>query len=129
MWSGNFLLAMLVGRLGKTVQPGALAAHIVVIRIEAISFMPGWALGQASAALVGQYLGMGDAVRARQAIKYCWAAAGVVMGSLGVVFFCFSRPLIELITSEPTLLEMGPPLLRICGPAQAFLGTAIVMEQ
>ncbi|MCA9166562.1 MAG: MATE family efflux transporter [Planctomycetales bacterium] len=129
LWGGNFLLATLVGRLGKTIEPGALAAHIVTIRIEALSFMPGWALGQAAAALVGQYLGLGDARRARQAVSYCWAAAAIVMGGLGIAFFCFPRPLIELITHEPSLVEMGSKLLRICGPFQLFLGTAMVMEQ
>jgi putative MATE family efflux protein len=128
LWTGNFLLATLVGHLGKTIQPGALAAHIVVIRIEAISFLPGWALGQAAAALMGQYLGLGDVRRARQAVTYCWGAAVVLMGCLGLLFLTCARPLLRLITSEPSLLELGTPLLMICGPTQLFLGTAIVLE-
>jgi putative MATE family efflux protein len=129
MWSGNFLLAAVVGYLGSTVQAGALAAHIVVIRIEAISYLPGWALAQAAATLMGQYLGLGDARRARQSVAWCWGIAGVVMATMGLMFLTFSESLVRLISAEPRLLELAAPLLRICGPAQVFLGTAMVLEQ
>ncbi len=129
MWSGNFLLAALVGYLGSTVQPGALAAHIVVIRIEAISYLPGWALAQAAATLMGQYLGLGDSRRARTAVKYCWALAAIIMSAMGTMFLIWAEPLVRCVTAEPRLLDLAPPLLRICGPAQIFLGTAIVLEQ
>jgi putative MATE family efflux protein len=129
MWSGNFLLAAVVGYLGRTVQTGALAAHIVVIRIEAISYLPGWALALAAATLMGQYLGLGDAQRARQAVCWCWGIAAIVMTCMGLVFLAFAEPLVRLISAEPRLLELAAPLLRICGPAQIFLGTAMVLEQ
>ena len=129
MWSGNFLLVAVVGYLGRSLQTGALAAHIVVIRIEAISYLPGWALAQAAATLMGQYLGLGDARRARQAVNWCWGIAALLMGGMGVLFLLFSETLVRLVTAEPRLLELTPPLLRICGPAQIFLGTAIVLEQ
>ena len=45
-WTGNFIVASFVGYLGQTLQPGALGAHVIVIRIEAISYLPGWALAR-----------------------------------------------------------------------------------
>lgn len=35
----------------------------------------------------------------------------------------------RLVTSEPQLLAITPTLLRICGPAQIFLGTSMVLDQ
>ena len=51
------------------------------------------------------------------------------MGTLGLVFLLFPGPLVRMVTSEPRLLEMAIPLLRICGPAQIFLGTSMVLDQ
>ena len=84
MWTGNFLVASIVGYIGRTTEPGALGAHVIVIRIEAISYLPGWALAVAAATLTGQYLGLGDARRARQATGYCLLLAALTMGSMGV---------------------------------------------
>lgn len=129
MWSGNFLLATFVGHLGASTQIGALAAHIVVIRIEALSFLPGWALGQAAATLIGQYLGLGDVKRAWQAVLYCWMIAAGLMGSLGILFFLAAPSLVSLVTTKASIVQLAAPLLMICAPAQIFLGTAMVLEQ
>ena len=128
IWMGNFVLAAMVGYLGRTDQVGALAAHIVVIRIEAISYLSGWAIGQAAATLVGQYLGLDDANRANAATRCCWLLGVIVMGTMGLGFFVFSDALIGLITDEPALHALAPPVLRVCGPAQIFLATIIVLE-
>lgn len=129
MWTGNFILAGMVGALGAAMVPGALAAHIVVIRIEAMSFLPGWAIGQASATLVGQYLGLGDAHRARSAARFCWSLGATLMGLLGIAFYFLPEPLVSLLTADPEIIKVAAPVLKICGPVQIFLGTAIVLEQ
>jgi Na+-driven multidrug efflux pump len=100
-----------------------------VIRIEAISYLPGWALAIAAATLTGQYLGLGDARRARQATVYCWSLAMLTMGCMGILFMTIPEFLVRLVTDEPYLLELTPRLLRICGPVQIFLGTAMVFDQ
>ena len=129
MWTGNFLVASIVGYIGRTMQSGALGAHVIVIRIEALSYLPGWALAVAAATLTGQYLGLGDPARSRQATYYCWILAVFTMGFMGLLFLTIPHALVRLITSEPLLLEITPPLLRICGPVQIFLGTAMVLDQ
>ncbi len=129
IWTGNFLVASLVGYIGRTMQDGALGAHVIVIRVEAISYLPGWALAVAAATLTGQYLGLGDPRRARQATVYCWILAMLTMGCMGVLFMTIPELLVRLVTDEPYLLELTPQLLRICGPVQIFLGTAMVLDQ
>ncbi|MCP4194979.1 MAG: MATE family efflux transporter [Planctomycetaceae bacterium] len=129
MWTGNFLIASIVGYIGRTSEPGALGAHVIVVRIEAISYLPGWALAVAAATLTGQYLGLGNVPRAKQATSYCLLIAAITMGTMGLIFMLAPYQLVRLVTSEPDLLKIAPPILRICGPAQIFLGTAMVFDQ
>jgi putative MATE family efflux protein len=124
MWLANFLILRIVGMLGDDVAWGV---HIIGIRIEAISFMPGFAMGIAASTLVGQYLGLGDVKRARQAVYLCWGVAAAIMTVMGAVFWLFPEPLVRTITDKPELLSKAPTLLRICAPVQVFFATSIVL--
>ena len=83
MWFGNFLILLFVGWMAA---PGLLGAHIVAIRVEAFSFLPGFAMGLAAATLAGQYIGAGAPHLARIAILRCTAIATGLMGLCGVAF-------------------------------------------
>ena len=129
MWIGNFIVAVFVGQAGSQLLSGALAAHVIAIRLEAVSYLPGWALAIAAATLAGQYLGMGDVSRARLAVLYCCGIGVAVMGLMGVLFLCIPRQLVLLVTTEPVLLDLAPDLLRICAPVQVFLAVAMIVDQ
>ncbi|MFP4354198.1 MAG: MATE family efflux transporter [Phycisphaerae bacterium] len=124
MWLANFVLVRIVGLLGVD---SAWAAHIVVVRIEAVSYMSGFALGLAAATLAGQHLGSGRSDRARQAVGACWLAGAGVMTFFGLIFILLPGPLVRLVTDEPALLAASPPLLRLIGVVQFFFGSAIVL--
>ncbi|MAE62970.1 MAG: hypothetical protein CMJ18_01755 [Phycisphaeraceae bacterium] len=124
MWFGNFVVVMIVGRIA---DQAVLGAHQTVIRIEAVSFLPGFAMGIAASTLVGQYLGMGDAVRARRAANLCWLYGAAIMVAMGILFMAVPHWLVGLITTAEPLLELAPTPLRICGPFQIFLATQIVL--
>jgi putative MATE family efflux protein len=128
-WMGNFIVVTFVGRIGKEVEPGALGAHVIAIRLEAISYLPGVALGMAAATLTGQYLGLGDVARARRAAGYCWVIGATIMGAMGVLFWLAPEALVRMVTKEPRLLAMTPDLLRICAPVQVLFATSIVLSQ
>ena len=128
IWSGNFILLATVGKIDSTGRGVPLAAHIVAIRIEAISFLPSFAVGIAASTLAGQYLGLSDPDRARRAVNLCWHAVLVVMVVLGAVFYFFAEGLTRLVTDQPEVLAQAPALLRTCGPVQVFLGSAIVLS-
>ncbi len=72
---------------------GALGAHILAIRVESMSFLPGFAIATAAAALAGQYLGAGSRELAVRAVRLCWKSAVVLMSMMGV-FFVFGRHLL-----------------------------------
>lgn len=128
MWMGNFFVMKMVGIVAINGSPAAQGAHIIAVRLEAISYLPCMALGIAAATLTGQYLGLGDPHRARQAAMLCWKLGVVVMGVMGIVFFVMPEPLVRLVTNKPELLDLAPTLLMICGPVQIFFATAIVFS-
>lgn len=126
MWLANFVIIRIVGMLGTD---WAWGAHVIVIRIEAISYLSGYALGIAAATLAGQHLGAGSAAGARRAIVACWAIGAGIMAMMGLMFIFLPEPLVRLVTDKPELLANAPKLLRICGFVQVFFGSAIVLGQ
>lgn len=125
MWVGNFLVILIVGSLGSS---GYLGAHIVAIRIEAFSFLPGFAMGGAAATLAGQYLGAGSPSMARRAILVCTAAASIFMGIMGVVLMVFPGPIVAMFTPQAEHLRLVPPLLVVTGTVQVPFAVSIVLR-
>ena len=89
MWLANFFVLRFIGdiamRLAAQGKPeeGLQGSHIITVQWEAFSFLPGFAMGTAAAALAGQYLGAGNPTMARRAIMACTWVAMVIMGISG----------------------------------------------
>ncbi len=129
MWLGNFFIIAFVGLLALQVSSdGLLGAHIIGIRIEAFSFMPGFGMGIASATLAGQYLGMGRPDLAKKAVFRCTVIASVIMGALGMCFIVFAKPITAAMSSQPEHMQLVPPLLIICGIVQIPFAIGIVFR-
>ncbi len=123
MWIGNFLTILMVGWL-KT--PGLLGAHIVAIRIEAFSFLPGFAMSLAAATLAGQYLGARNPRLARIAVHRTAMIGGALMGVFGVCFIFLGTSITGLLTQEPIHLELVPQLLIVCGLVQVPFAMSLI---
>ncbi|MBL4697295.1 MAG: MATE family efflux transporter [Phycisphaerales bacterium] len=129
MWIGNFFIIAFVGLLARqTNTDGMLGAHIIGIRIEAFSFMPGFGMGIAAATLAGQYLGMGRPDLAKKAVFRCTIIASIIMGLMGLAFVLFARQMTAALSGQPAHLEMVPPLLIICGVIQVPFAIGIVFR-
>jgi putative MATE family efflux protein len=110
-------------------QAGALGAHGMVVQIEAISFMPGFALGMAASTLAGQYLGAQSKELAAHAVRVCWYVAMVVMGLTGLCLVIFAPQLVALMSPDGgEQSEMAVEVLRYVGWVQPFFATAMVMK-
>lgn len=115
------LLAVLVffvvlGRIGTV----AVAAGNVVLRIAALSFMPGIGVGAAVQTLVGQSLGRGDV---RGAVRAGWggvALATLLMGAFGLAFLLAPDALMRLFSADAEVSAAGRPILRLMGLVQVF---------
>lgn len=128
MWLGNFFIVIMVGAIALAQGEGTFAAHIIGIRIEAISFLPGFAIGTAIATLVGQYLGAGSPRLARTAILRAVGMGVLLMGVMGALFVAFPRPIARIFTPEPAVIEMVRPLLILCGLIQVPFAVALVIR-
>jgi Na+-driven multidrug efflux pump len=125
-WSGNFIVIALIGRLPDT---AAIAAHTVAVRIEAISYLPGLAMGVAAATLCSQYLGAGQPDMARRAIRWCWFFGVIIMTVMGALFVAIPDAFVRITTNQPRLLESAPMLLFITGFIQAPFASYLVLSQ
>ncbi|MCA3006403.1 MAG: MATE family efflux transporter [Planctomycetaceae bacterium] len=136
MWLGNFLIILMVGWLALTApavavsdaSAGLLGAHLIAIRIEALSFLPGFAMGVASGALAGQYLGAGRPDLARTVALRCALFAAALMGLVGFAFIFGGSFLVSLISQQPAHLALAPKLLFITGLVQVPFALAIVFR-
>lgn len=129
MWLGNFFIIAFVGLLARQIgSDGLLGAHIIGIRIEAFSFMPGFGMGVAAATLAGQYLGMNRPDLAKKAVFRCTLIAAGIMGALGVVFIVFARAITNSMSEQGAHMELVPPLLITCGIVQIPFAVGIVFR-
>jgi putative MATE family efflux protein len=108
---------------------GSLGAHILAIRVESMSFLPGFAIATAAAALAGQYLGAGSREMAVRAVRLCWKSAVILMSLMGVFFVLGRHLLIGWMAPGSELhIRLAAPLLLVCALAQPFFATCIILK-
>ena len=121
-WGANFVVLVLVGTLGNSDT----AAHNVVVRIEAFSFMTGFALSTAAATMVGQALGRRDPDDAKRSGTLAFVLGAVFMGLCGVVFLLIPRPICALIAADDAIADAAAGALQMCAAAQLGFCAAMV---
>jgi len=106
--------------------PVALATHQIVLNYASVTYMVPLGISAAAAVSVGHAIGAGDPARARRA---GWMALALGVGFMllaAIVLVVFPRPLIELYTSDPRVLAVGPALLVIVAAFEIFDAIQIV---
>lgn len=106
--------------------PVALATHQIAINYASITYMVPLGISAAAAVSVGHAIGAGDKARARRAGWLSLALGCSFMLVAGIIFLIAPRPLIELYTSDPRVLAVGPSLLWIAAAFQIFDGVQTV---
>ncbi len=94
----------IVGLLGR-IDELAVAAHGVGLRIQALAFVPGMSVSQATGALVGQALGAHDADHARETLRASLILCVLIMGIPGAFFIGFEDAIIGIFD-----VKAGTPL-------------------
>jgi MATE family, multidrug efflux pump len=102
------------------------AAHMIAMRIEAISFLPAMAWMTAAATLVGQYLGAGQPRMASRAGHIAALQAVGMCTCVGIVFSTCAGWIYAGMTADPQVRAVGSAAFRFAGLIQPFLGAAIV---
>jgi putative MATE family efflux protein len=123
-WVANFSLINVVNRT----QPlnVAAAAHNNAIRIEAFSYMTGFAVAIAVATMVGQSLGMKDPRRAQRSAYLGYAIGGGLMTLAGLLFILFPQIPANILAADPQVRELTARCLHITGFCQVGFAAAIV---
>lgn len=124
--AGSIVLYNILGRLGDE-SIIALASITNGLRIEAIIFLPAFALNMAASVLVGQNLGAGKTGRAA---KVGWeiAMVGVVLLSLiAVVIFAWAEYFASLLAKEPAVLKETTRYLRINMVSEPFMALSLIL--
>jgi putative MATE family efflux protein len=106
----------------------AIAALGIGHRVESWLFMIGVGFGAATAAIVGQNLGAGEAGRASRA---GWAATGycTILGVIACILeLSFPRQFASLFTSDPAVIDEAVKYLRIASFSQLAVCAEIVLE-
>ncbi len=114
MWGGQFLFLMIISALGQgQLNEDVFAAHIICIRVEAITYLPAVAWGYAAATLVGQSLGAGDPRRAEHAgHEATWQCClpGLV---ITLVFYFGAEAIYALMHESSAVVAVGAAPFRI----------------
>ena len=121
------LFLRIIAGLGSGEQANAaLAAHIVFIEVEAVTYMPAWAWGTASATLIGQCLGAGLPDRARRGAHLAMAQAALLAACVSVVFYFGSATIYGWMHTDPAVGAVGAPALSALALMEIPLAIAIV---
>lgn len=124
--AGSIVLYNILGRLEK-VNITALAAITNGLRIEAIIYLPAFALNMAASVLVGQNLGAKNVDRAE---KLGWkiALAGIVlMSSMSLIIFIWAERFAAVLAKNQAVLEETTRYLRINMLSEPFMALSVVL--
>ncbi len=126
-WSaGYILLYNILGRLGDR-SIIAIASITNGLRIEAIVFLPAFALNMAASVLIGQSLGSGNPGRA-EALGWKIAKAGVwITGVMSLVIFATADRLASGLTTNPAVLAETARYLRFNMTVEPFMALSMVL--
>lgn len=104
----------------------SLAAHEIALRIESISFMPGFALAVSTATLVGQSLGAKNVNLALLSMKRSCCFALVLMGFFALIFILLPEQIVGLFQPEANVFSLATICLMISAIEQPALAIYMV---
>ncbi|MFB6133076.1 MAG: MATE family efflux transporter [Halanaeroarchaeum sp.] len=122
--SAAVVMAALVTPFGTA----AIAAYGIGIRMMSVTWSVAGAVGQATAAGVGQNLGANTPDRAR---RVTWIATGSTMAFLAaatVVAIRFQSPLYRIFIDDPAIVAEGKTFVSVVAPVWAFFGGTMVIQ-
>ncbi|MBI2723889.1 MAG: MATE family efflux transporter [Chloroflexi bacterium] len=119
----QFMLAFIVyTRIVAYLGTQQLAAHALALRSLEIAILPGFALGTAATALIGQYLGAGRPQLAEAfALRVRNIAFGIML-TMAVIQFTLAPWIVRIFVDDPEVVSTGTRLLRVFALALPAMG-------
>jgi putative MATE family efflux protein len=124
----NAAFLSIVGMLGR-LEEVAVAAHGIGLRIQALAFVPGMSVSQATAAMVGQALGGHDVERARRITRVSVVLTTLVMLSIAAPILIEGRAILGLFdVPVGTRLEaLSLTWMQLLGVGFPIVGTYVAL--
>lgn len=122
MWLGHVVFLRMIASLGET----PFAAHIVGVRVEALTYLPAVAWGAAAATMVGQSLGAGNPDRAYRAGQEAAWQCTIFGLAITLWFVLDAKNIYALMHQDAAVGAVGSFPFRIVGLFQIPLILSIV---
>ena len=109
MSSGSMFFNRIISVFGNE----AVAGFGVGGRLDAVYFMPTFAIATSQVTLAGMFLGAGRIDLIRQTLLYSILRAEVIAVFVGVVFYLFSPAIFPVFTDNPAIVDIAVSYMRI----------------
>jgi len=127
MWIGHFAFLWIISKLGDgDFESAAFAAHIIGIEIEAITYLPAVAWGQAASTLIGQSLGAHRPERAQRTGHEAVFQCGLLGILITAAFYFGAEWIYETMHETIAVQEVGAPAFRMVSFFQIPLIAGII---
>lgn len=127
MWTGHFIFLAVIARVADgPLGQACFAAHIIAVRVEALTYLPAVAWGAATATMIGQSLGAHDTDRAKRAGHHAVFQCGLLSIGVAAAFYLGAAWIYEQMTVDPLVRTAGILPFRILAVFQPILVMSIV---
>jgi putative MATE family efflux protein len=96
-------------RMAAMFGPAAIAGYTLAIRIIVFGILPSWGMSNAAATMVGQNLGAKRPDRAERSVWLSGFYNMLFLGTLGLVFILFAKPIVSIFTDHAALRQLRLP--------------------
>ncbi len=120
--SGYVIFTRIVAGLGSI----SVAANSFSITAESLAYMPGFGIASAASAIIGQCVGAGRKTLTRSLAWRIELAGITVMSVMGIALWLLAPALMQLLSVDPAVQDLGTRVLRIEAFAEPMYGAAIV---
>ncbi len=126
---GIWFIQICVLRVISQLGDASVGAHNIAVRIESLSFLPGFAIGMAGATLVGQYLGAGSVRLAIETVWRCLRYSVIFMGCMGIIFGLYPEVFVNIFAANSQgLLEATIPVVQVFIIAEPFYAAMLTLK-
>jgi MATE family multidrug resistance protein len=125
--AATIVLYTILGQLGEA-SITAMAAIANGLRIEALIYLPAFALNMSASVLIGQNLGAGAPERAEQVGWRMAAAGAVILGVLALAVYIQAAAFAALVAKDAAVLAETTRYLRINMIAQPFIAVSLALS-
>lgn len=127
MWTGHFCFLAIISRLAAPpLGESFFAAHVIAMRVEAFSYLPAMAWGAASATMIGQALGGGDARRAIRCGHVGMSQCVLLSLFMATCFYLGAEFIYESMSRDSAVQGAGVGPFRYLALVQPLLVASIV---